>query len=275
MALLSDVCPRCGLNGGYHSLICQNNPENKPMTTVTTLEELMKYADENFETRYALEPKKLKTNFYVFDMVQQEGRDVTAQVIDRLKHEFDLLKAMGAKVLVFRAPPELVTDGNRIRISAQFNAHDGQSNVLRTGYEYIEGSEIVPEKPQPAPAPVAVAGYDLVEDKEDAILLCARIIHATVEALNKAHNEQTLTWEQSRDSVIAGIKRHLANPNETPEDNHNAWMEYRTIEGWSYGPTKDADAKTHPCMLPYSALGPFQQSKDAIFTAIVDTFFGL
>lgn len=247
------------------------------MTTVTTIKDLIDYADQKFELRYSLDPKKLKANLYVFDVLAQEGRDVVPQLVDRMKHEFDLLLAMGAKVIVLKSPPTLVTDGNRERISAAFNAHDANSNLLRTGYEYVEGSEVVPEKPQPspAPAPVAVAGYDLVEDKEDAILLCALLVHNVVKALNDAFNEYTVPWADNRDSIIAGVKRTLADPTETPEANHNAWAKYKFSEGWNYGATKDEKAKTHPCLVPYEQLGPHAKSKDAIFQTVVRTFFGL
>jgi hypothetical protein len=120
-----------------------------------------------------------------------------------------------------------------------------------------------------------VAGYELAEPTESSILHCAKLIHATVEAMNAAHNELTLTWEQSRDSTLDGVRRVLANPDETPEQNHNAWMDFRRAEGWVFGISKDPAKKTHPCMVPYSALGPFQQSKDMVFHAIIRTYFGL
>lgn len=117
--------------------------------------------------------------------------------------------------------------------------------------------------------------YDQTEPSDAAILLCAQLVQAAVEALNTAHNEHTVPWEQNRASIIAGVRRTLDNPNESPEANHNAWHDYKRAEGWAYGLTKDAVAKTHPCLVPYASLGPFQQSKDAIFQAIVRTFFGL
>lgn len=120
-----------------------------------------------------------------------------------------------------------------------------------------------------------VAGYDLVEDKEGAVLLCGLIIHRTVEALNKAHNEHTVSWDANRDSVVAGVRRVLENPNETPEQNHNAWMAYKLVQGWKYGITKDEKAKTHPCLVLYDELRPIQKAKDMIFLAIVRAFFGL
>lgn len=32
--------------------------------------------------------------------------------------------------------------------------------------------------------------------------------------------------------------------------------------GWRYGPRKDNDAKTHPCLVPYAQLPPDEQDKD-------------
>lgn len=122
---------------------------------------------------------------------------------------------------------------------------------------------------------VPVLGYDVLEAKEEAVILAAKLCHAVVEAMNKEHNETTLDWADSRDSCIAGVRRVLDNPGETAEQNHEAWMKYRAGEGWVYGPIKDAKAKTHPCMVPYDALGPYQRSKDAVFHAIVRTLFGV
>ena len=110
---------------------------------------------------------------------------------------------------------------------------------------------------------------------ENALELCARVIHKAVEALNSIYNETTLSYEDSANSIKDGILRVIQNPGETPEENHNEWMKYRESEGWVYGPTKDPEAKTHPCMVPYHALPPFQKSKDALFLAITRTFFGL
>lgn len=118
-------------------------------------------------------------------------------------------------------------------------------------------------------------GYDIVRPTEGSVLMCARLVHVAVEALNSAHNEYTVPWEANKASIIAGVRRTLANPHESPQANHEAWCKFKKSEGWVYGPTKDAVAKTHPCMVPYAALGPFQQSKDAIFQALVRTFFGL
>lgn len=142
------------------------------------------------------------------------------------------------------------------------------------------GDKLTPDEELKVAAGLAAApdfplGYDLVEAKEDAILHCAMICHEVTAAMNLAHNEYTIPWEINRGSIISGVMRYLDNPKETPEENHNAWMSYRASEGWTYGQIKDAKAKTHPCMVPYGALDPHQQSKDMIFRAIVRTYFGL
>lgn len=281
---LSNVCPLCKLNGGYHALNCPNQEksvtdiqrgevETKVTKPVETLEDLRQYIGANFTVTYP-DASGFSPLNYAFFLEKQEGRDVEAQLVDRMKHEFDLLKSMGAKVIAVDQMPRLFSGDMTIAIEARFFALTASGEVLRTGYETPEEDRMNEIEPS-TPALNPIAGYDLIEGKEDAILLCARIIHATVEAMNKAHNETTLTWERSRDSIISGVKRSLENPNETAEENHNAWMKYRASEGWVYGPLKDGLAKTHPCMVPYQALGPFQQSKDAVFHAIVRTFFGL
>jgi hypothetical protein len=47
-------------------------------------------------------------------------------------------------------------------------------------------------------------------------------------------------------------------------------MEDKIKDGWVYGETKDAEKKTHPCLVPFHELPEFQQKKDKLFCAIVD-----
>lgn len=74
-------------------------------------------------------------------------------------------------------------------------------------------------------------------------------------------------WQ--RDSAIAGVKAVMANPLYTPEDSHQTWYDHKVATGWHYGPEKDADRKTHPCMVPYHKLPDEQKAKDALFVAVV------
>ena len=63
---------------------------------------------------------------------------------------------------------------------------------------------------------------------------------------------------------------HIAeNPDLGDEAAHKSWMEAKLKEGWVFGEQKDAEKKTHPCLVPYAELPKEQQFKDALFRAIV------
>jgi hypothetical protein len=82
------------------------------------------------------------------------------------------------------------------------------------------------------------------------------------------------SWEEAeqwqRDSAISGVKFRMNNPNARDSAQHNAWMNEKLSDGWVYGKTKDAEKKTHPCIVPFESLPEFQQKKDKLFCAIVD-----
>jgi hypothetical protein len=103
----------------------------------------------------------------------------------------------------------------------------------------------------------------------------ARVCHEVSRAFCKFEldDHSHLPWEQApkwqRDSVIAGVKAALANPNMRPFESHDSWMAQKVAEGWTYGEVKDAEAKTHPCIKPWIALPRAQQLKDVLFLAVV------
>ena len=90
--------------------------------------------------------------------------------------------------------------------------------------------------------------------------------------LSLGDNSQ-VSWEEApaiiRNSAIAGVKLHMENPEATPEDSHESWLKYKVAEGWVYGVEKDIEKKTHPCMIPYSALPLEQRTKDFLFKAAI------
>lgn len=83
----------------------------------------------------------------------------------------------------------------------------------------------------------------------------------------------TPDWQ--RDSALAGARAIFDDPSTTPEQSHENWMRQKTDDGWVYGETKDADAKTHPCMVPYAELDDAQRTKDVLFGAVVRGILGL
>lgn len=72
------------------------------------------------------------------------------------------------------------------------------------------------------------------------------------------------------DSSIKGVMFALANPNATPEDQHEAWCRDKMAAGWAWGAVKDEANRTHPCLVPYSALPAEQRAKDHAFKAVVN-----
>ena len=77
-------------------------------------------------------------------------------------------------------------------------------------------------------------------------------------------------WQKK--SALEGVQAALGDPEWTPEKSHEQWMRQKEAEGWTYGLNKDAEAKTHPCMLPYDKLPQSQRVKDHLFLAVVQGY---
>lgn len=75
------------------------------------------------------------------------------------------------------------------------------------------------------------------------------------------------SWQ--RDSAINMVKFRQENPDATGKDLHEAWVNEKIADGWSFGKVKDPEAKTHPCLVDYEQLPLHQQAKDNVFSAIV------
>lgn len=56
----------------------------------------------------------------------------------------------------------------------------------------------------------------------------------------------------------------------SPEELHADWVKAYEAMGWRYGPVRDAEAKTHPDMVPFEDLGFREQIKDAVFVALCE-----
>lgn len=104
----------------------------------------------------------------------------------------------------------------------------------------------------------------------------ARVCHEVNRAYCQALGDHSQpAWEEApawqRASAIQGVEAIQANPEMTPEMSHQSWMRQKQIDGWQYGPVKDAEKKTHPCYLPYHELPQEQRVKDYLFGAVVRT----
>ena len=106
----------------------------------------------------------------------------------------------------------------------------------------------------------------------------AKVCHEANRALCLAHGDKSqVSWEEApawqRESAVKGIEVALSGA--TPEQQHEAWCTDKVAAGWTYGPVKDADAKTHPCLAPYADLPVEQRAKDYVYGAIVRALAGM
>jgi hypothetical protein len=76
-------------------------------------------------------------------------------------------------------------------------------------------------------------------------------------------------WQKS--TIRQGIAFVIENPQAGPGDSHRSWLDVKLAEGWNYGPVKDPERKTHPCIVPYEDLPAEQKAKDYIFLSVVKT----
>lgn len=79
--------------------------------------------------------------------------------------------------------------------------------------------------------------------------------------------EEAPQWQ--KDSVVAGVQAVLQGGVCSPGESHANWLAVKRADGWTYGKVKDAEKKTHPCLVEYDELPPEQQVRDQLFLAVV------
>ena len=107
----------------------------------------------------------------------------------------------------------------------------------------------------------------------------ARVVHEANRALQVEQADPTISvgpsWDdldlETRLSAEQGV--HGVISGNSPEESHADWCLFKLKHGWTYGLVKDAEAKTHPCLVPYAALSAHQRVKDELFVAIVRSLF--
>lgn len=101
----------------------------------------------------------------------------------------------------------------------------------------------------------------------------ARVAHEANRALQIVAGDPAVSpaWDEApawqRESAVHGVQK--ARMGMGPAALHEEWCAYKRAEGWVFGPVKDPEAKTHPCLVAYDDLPAEQQAKDHLFAAIV------
>lgn len=102
----------------------------------------------------------------------------------------------------------------------------------------------------------------------------AFVCHETIRAYCSVIGERPqppwhLAPEWQRESTAEGIRFAIANPDAPNSAQHEAWMAEKIKDGWTYGPERDEERKTHPCLVPWNQLPILQRLKDPLFRAVV------
>jgi hypothetical protein len=103
---------------------------------------------------------------------------------------------------------------------------------------------------------------------------CAQAAHEMNRLWSFAHGDAShKPWSEAPDwqkqSAIKGVEGVLSG--NSPVAQHEAWCEDKVKNGWVYGPVKDPERKTHPCLVPYQDLPKVQKDKDYLFSQTVKT----
>ena len=106
------------------------------------------------------------------------------------------------------------------------------------------------------------------------VIAIAEACHEANRALCQSMGDNSqVPWAEAeiwqKDSAVVGVEGIISGEINTPEDSHRSWLRVKEADGWVYGENKDAEKKTHPCMVPYGDLPAAQQAKDAVFFCVV------
>jgi RyR domain len=101
----------------------------------------------------------------------------------------------------------------------------------------------------------------------------ARVCHGAACALQAVQEDPcpALPWDtlppEARAVVISGVR--MARCGSDARGLHDHWVRRMTVEGWIFGPVKDAVQRTHPLLVSWARLPEAQKAKDYLFRMVV------
>lgn len=116
-----------------------------------------------------------------------------------------------------------------------------------------------------------------MSDTIDAIAaVCHEANRAYCDTLGDfSHAPWALAPEHAKVSARRGVAALIVDATLTPERQHALWMADKIRDGWTYGPVKDVEQKTHPSLRPYNELTIEERRKDALFQGVVRALTGI
>jgi hypothetical protein len=106
----------------------------------------------------------------------------------------------------------------------------------------------------------------------------ARVCHEANRALQVVQRDPapSLAWDEAPpwQREFAAECVEYGRTSVSPEVLHRRWCDAKHADGWTLGDVKDAEAKTHPCLVPYDDLPQGERDKDDLFQAVVHALDG-
>jgi hypothetical protein len=103
----------------------------------------------------------------------------------------------------------------------------------------------------------------------------AEIIHGATCRINRADGSKVCCWEDLTDfqknSAAKAVAKIYSEPQRTPKELHELWMEPLIENGWTYGEFS-VDNKQHPSLLPFEELIESEILKDYIWSHLTEAF---
>jgi len=161
-------------------------------------------------------------------------------------------------------------------------AEPGTAQALAGGSEAVSGTapgEFREGEADSAPSPEYEERFEWLRglpEADSALLAVARVCHEANRAYCQTMGDDSQpdwgdapVWQRA--SALEGVRSVKLHPDLTAEQSHRMWWLSKQAAGWIFGPVKDAEAKTHPCMVPFTDLPAEQQAKDRLFIAVAKT----
>jgi hypothetical protein len=76
------------------------------------------------------------------------------------------------------------------------------------------------------------------------------------------------TTQVQREAARMGVNTVLEHGGGA-QHQHEAWLVHKVAMGWSWGPVKDPNLKTHPNLVPWAEVPAVQKKKDELWLGVV------